>query len=80
MPILATVLPFTPHLIAAPRCAQCETKMGLQRVEPHPTTPYKAMSTYACLTCGLLDRTEELPRSASASNEEEAGEYARRSP
>ena len=77
MALLATVSSFTLHSISAPRCAQCETKMGLQRVEPHPTTPYKQMSTYACSTCGLLDRAEELPTYTSLTNEK--GESAVRS-
>ena len=59
MPSLATtVLRFPNHLATAPRCAQCQTKMALERVDPHPNDPNKDRYTYVCSECGLADRVD----------------------
>ena len=56
--LATTVLQFPNHLAAAPRCAQCQTKMTLERVEPHPDDSGKDRYTYVCSDCGLADRVD----------------------
>lgn len=41
-----------------PRCAQCQTVMMLERVEPHPAEGGKERHTYVCIHCRLADRVD----------------------
>jgi hypothetical protein len=52
----ARLFDFPAHLAAAPRCAQCQTKMTLERVEPNPTDEATETYVYRCADCGLIDR------------------------
>ena len=53
--MVAKVVQFPTYLTAAPRCAQCQTKMTLNRVEPNPKLPNKETHVYVCDVCGLID-------------------------
>ena len=59
MPSLATVVPFPKPLAAVPHCAQCQTVMALERVEPHPQDGSKDRHTYVCPHCRLVDRIDQ---------------------
>ena len=52
----ARIFDFPSHLAAAPRCAQCHTKMNLDRVEPSPADETSEIYIYRCTDCGLVDR------------------------
>src|SRR5690242_16982817 len=59
MPSLVTTSHHKPKLdMGAPRCAQCQTAMVLERVEPHPRDPSKDRHSFVCRTCGLPDQID----------------------
>jgi transcription elongation factor Elf1 len=58
VPQASEVVPFSDAM--APQCSQCQTKMVLETVEPHPVCSGKDIHTYRCKTCGLADQIEVL--------------------
>jgi len=64
VPLASEVIPFSSDAMA-PQCSQCQTKMVLETVEPHPVCSDKNTHTYRCKKCGLADQIEVLQRPPS---------------
>jgi hypothetical protein len=51
-----TVYQKSAAMLAAPLCAQCRSRMQIERIEPNPPAGTTELLVFRCSDCGLSER------------------------